>query len=160
VALSDFVAPVDSGRQDYLGGFVVTAGIGEIAIAERFERANDDYAAIMVKALADRLAEAFAERMHELVRRELWGYAPEEAFSPQALVSEPYRGIRPAPGYPAQPDHTEKLTLFRLLDAEAATLTARLDQLDRADQQIAAQNRAAQTVLDAQWPEIDLQQRV
>ena len=118
VALSDFVAPVDSGRQDYLGGFVVTAGIGEIAIAERFERANDDYNSILVKALADRFAEAFAERMHEYVRRELWGYAPDETFGPTDLIGEPYAGIRPAPGYPAQPDHTEKTTLFRLLDAE------------------------------------------
>ena len=118
VALCDFVAPVDSGRQDYLGGFVVTAGIGEIAIAERFERANDDYNSILVKALADRFAEAFAERMHEYVRRELWGYAPDETFGPTDLIGEPYAGIRPAPGYPAQPDHTEKTTLFRLLDAE------------------------------------------
>ena len=118
VALSDFVAPVDSGRKDYLGGFVVTAGIGEIAIAERFERANDDYNSILVKALADRFAEAFAERMHEVVRKELWGYAADETFSPGELIGEPYAGIRPAPGYPAQPDHTEKTTLFRLLDAE------------------------------------------
>ncbi|WP_457581497.1 methionine synthase [Ensifer canadensis] len=120
VALSDFVAPVDSGSRDYLGGFVVTAGIEEVAIAERFERANDDYSSIMVKALADRFAEAFAERMHEYVRKELWGYAADEKFSPQDLVGEPYAGIRPAPGYPAQPDHTEKETLFRLLDAEKA----------------------------------------
>ena len=118
VALSDFVAPVDSGKQDYLGGFVVTAGIGEIAIAERFERANDDYNSILVKALADRFAETFAERMHEYVRKELWGYAADETFSPAELIGEPYAGIRPAPGYPAQPDHTEKTTLFRLLDAE------------------------------------------
>ncbi len=118
LALSDFVAPVGSGSHDYLGGFVVTAGIGEIAIAERFERANDDYSSILVKALADRFAEAFAERMHEYVRKELWGYAPDEAFTPQELIAEPYAGIRPAPGYPAQPDHTEKTTLFRLLDAE------------------------------------------
>ncbi|MCT7666512.1 methionine synthase [Shinella kummerowiae] len=118
VALSDFVAPVESGKQDYLGGFVVTAGIGEIAIAERFERANDDYNSILVKALADRFAEAFAERMHEVVRKELWGYAPDEAFAPDELIGEPYLGIRPAPGYPAQPDHTEKTALFRLLDAE------------------------------------------
>lgn len=118
VALSDFVAPVGSGKQDYLGGFVVTAGIGEIAIAERFERANDDYNSILVKALADRFAEAFAERMHEYVRKELWGYAPDETFGPTDLIGEPYAGIRPAPGYPAQPDHTEKTTLFRLLDAE------------------------------------------
>ncbi|RIY01080.1 methionine synthase [Aureimonas flava] len=119
VALADFVAPKDTGIADYLGGFVVTAGIEEEAIADRFAKANDDYAAIMVKALADRFAEAFAERMHEYVRRELWAYAPEEAFAPEALIAEPYAGIRPAPGYPAQPDHTEKVTLFRLLDAEA-----------------------------------------
>ncbi|TCL93135.1 methionine synthase (B12-dependent) [Rhizobium sp. PP-WC-2G-219] len=119
MALADFVAPTESGVGDYVGGFVVTAGIEEVAIAERFERANDDYAAIMVKALADRFAEAFAERMHEVVRKELWGYAAEEAFEPEALIAEPYAGIRPAPGYPAQPDHTEKTTLFDLLDAEA-----------------------------------------
>jgi 5-methyltetrahydrofolate--homocysteine methyltransferase len=119
MALADFVAPTDSGVADYVGGFVVTAGIEEVAIAERFERANDDYASIMVKALADRFAEAFAERMHEAVRKELWGYAKDEAFEPELLISEPYAGIRPAPGYPAQPDHTEKTTLFSLLDAEA-----------------------------------------
>ncbi|MCW4115534.1 methionine synthase [Aurantimonas sp. MSK8Z-1] len=121
VALSDFVAPLSSGKPDYLGGFVVTAGIEEVAIAERFERANDDYSAILVKALADRFAEAFAERMHEQVRREFWGYAAEERATPQELVEESYQGIRPAPGYPAQPDHTEKATLFELLDATAAT---------------------------------------
>jgi 5-methyltetrahydrofolate--homocysteine methyltransferase len=119
VALSDFVVPEGQGP-DWVGGFVVTAGPEEAEIAARFERANDDYAAIMVKSLADRLAEALAERLHERVRRELWGYS-DEAFAPQELIAEPYRGIRPAPGYPAQPDHTEKLTLFRLLDAEAAT---------------------------------------
>ncbi|MER9415305.1 methionine synthase, partial [Mesorhizobium sp. M0306] len=118
VALSDFVAPADSGKADYLGGFIVTAGIEEVAIAERFERANDDYSSIMVKALADRFAEAFAERMHEKVRKEFWGYAPDENLAPDDLIGEPYRGIRPAPGYPAQPDHTEKATLFRLLDGE------------------------------------------
>ena len=121
VALSDFVAPLGSGIEDYVGGFVVTAGFEEIAIAERFERANDDYSSILVKALADRFAEAFAERMHERVRREFWGYAPDENFTNDELVSEAYGGIRPAPGYPAQPDHTEKDTLFRLLDAEAQT---------------------------------------
>ncbi len=121
VALSDFVAPVDSGVQDYVGGFVVTAGFEEIAIAERFERANDDYSSILVKALADRFAEAFAERMHERVRRGFWGYVPDENFTPDELAAEAYAGIRPAPGYPAQPDHTEKVTLFRLLDAEAKT---------------------------------------
>jgi 5-methyltetrahydrofolate--homocysteine methyltransferase len=118
LALSDFVAPADSGRADYVGGFVVTAGIEEEAISARFVRANDDYSSIIVKALADRFAEAFAEALHERVRREFWAYAPEEAFAPDDLVNEPYRGIRPAPGYPAQPDHTEKGTLFRLLDAE------------------------------------------
>ena len=118
VALSDFVAPAGSGKADWLGGFVVTAGIEEVAIAERFERANDDYSSILVKALADRFAEAFAERMHEKVRKEFWGYAANEAFAPEELIGEPYAGIRPAPGYPAQPDHTEKTTLFRLLDAE------------------------------------------
>ncbi|MCO5730348.1 methionine synthase [Rhizobium sp. SSA_523] len=121
VALSDFVAPIDSGKADYVGGFVVTAGIEEVAIAERFERANDDYSSIMVKALADRFAEAFAERMHEKVRRDYWGYASDEQFSNEDLVAEAYAGIRPAPGYPAQPDHTEKETLFRLLDATATT---------------------------------------
>jgi 5-methyltetrahydrofolate--homocysteine methyltransferase len=118
VALSDFVAPIDSGKRDYIGGFAVTAGIEEEAIADRFARANDDYSSIMVKALADRFAEAFAEAMHQRVRREYWGYAPDETFAPDELVGEPYRGIRPAPGYPAQPDHTEKATLFKLLDAE------------------------------------------
>jgi len=121
VALADFVAPKDSGKADYVGGFVVTAGIEEVAIAERFERANDDYSSIMVKALADRFAEAFAERMHEQVRREYWGYAKDEQFSNEELVAEAYAGIRPAPGYPAQPDHTEKRTLFDLLDAEKTT---------------------------------------
>ncbi|KAA0700391.1 methionine synthase [Neorhizobium sp. P12A] len=121
VALSDFVAPVASGVKDYVGGFVVTSGIEEIAIAERFERANDDYSSILVKALSDRFAEALAERMHERVRREFWGYARDEHLSNEELVSEAYAGIRPAPGYPAQPDHTEKETLFRLLDAEVAT---------------------------------------
>ena len=119
VALSDFVAP--EGRPDYVGGFVVTAGPEESEIAARYERANDDYAAIMVKALADRIAEAMAEMLHERVRKDLWGYAADETFGPQDLIGEPYKGIRPAPGYPAQPDHTEKLTLFRLLDAENAT---------------------------------------
>ena len=121
VAMSDFVAPVESGKQDYVGGFVVTAGIGEVAIAERFERANDDYSAILVKALADRFAEAFAELMHERVRKEFWAYASDETYTPEELIWEPYKGIRPAPGYPAQPDHTEKTTLFHLLDATANT---------------------------------------
>jgi 5-methyltetrahydrofolate--homocysteine methyltransferase len=117
-ALADFVAPVASGVPDYIGGFVVTAGIGEDIIADRFKKANDDYSSILCKALADRLAEAFAERMHARVRREFWGYAPDEALSPEDLILEKYAGIRPAPGYPAQPDHTEKKILFALLDAE------------------------------------------
>src|SRR5690242_12796461 len=117
-ALSDFIAPHDSGVADYIGGFTVTAGIGEDEVAERFKRANDDYSAIMVKALADRLAEAFAERLHQRVRKEFWGYATDETFSNEQLIAEKYRGIRPAPGYPAQPDHTEKGTLFQLLKSE------------------------------------------
>jgi 5-methyltetrahydrofolate--homocysteine methyltransferase len=121
VALADFVAPVATGLADYVGGFAVTAGIGEESVAERFARANDDYSKILSQALADRLAEAFAERMHERVRREFWAYAPDEALSAEELIREAYDGIRPAPGYPAQPDHTEKATLFRLLDAEALT---------------------------------------
>ncbi|MFV0333540.1 MAG: methionine synthase [Tropicimonas sp.] len=120
LALSDFVAPEGRGA-DHVGGFVVTAGPEEAEIAERLDKANDNYGAILVKALADRIAEALAEMLHERVRRDFWGYAPDEAFDPQALIAEPYAGIRPAPGYPAQPDHTEKTTLFRLLDAEAAT---------------------------------------
>jgi 5-methyltetrahydrofolate--homocysteine methyltransferase len=120
LALSDFVAPEGKGA-DHVGGFVVTAGPEEIEIAQRLDKANDNYGAILVKALADRIAEAMAEMLHEKVRREFWGYAPDEAFDPQALIGEPYNGIRPAPGYPAQPDHTEKRTLFSLLDAEAAT---------------------------------------
>ncbi len=101
-----------------IGAFTVTAGIGEDEVAERFKRANDDYSSIMVKALADRLAEAFAERLHQRVRRELWAYAPDEGLSNAELIAEKYRGIRPAPGYPAQPDHTEKETLFTLLESE------------------------------------------
>jgi 5-methyltetrahydrofolate--homocysteine methyltransferase len=118
LALADFVAPKETGRADYIGGFAVTAGIGEEDVACRFERANDDYSKIMVKALADRLAESFAEALHEKVRRELWAYAPDEKLSNEQLIAEDYAGIRPAPGYPAQPDHTEKGTLFALLDAE------------------------------------------
>lgn len=118
-ALADFIAPAGTGVPDYIGGFVVTAGIGEDVVADRFKMANDDYSSILCKALADRLAEAFAERMHARVRREFWAYAPDEALSPEDLILEKYQGIRPAPGYPAQPDHTEKATLFELLDAEA-----------------------------------------
>jgi 5-methyltetrahydrofolate--homocysteine methyltransferase len=116
VALSDFVAP--KGSADHIGAFVVTAGIGEDEIADRFKSANDDYSSIMVKALADRLAEAFAERLHQKVRKEFWGYAADETLSNADLIAEKYQGIRPAPGYPAQPDHTEKGTLFQLLGGE------------------------------------------
>ena len=117
-ALSDFIAPRQSRLADYIGGFTVTAGIGEDEVAERFKRANDDYSSIMVKALADRLAEALAERLHQRVRKEFWGYAADETLSNEQLIAEKYRGIRPAPGYPAQPDHTEKGTLFSLLKSE------------------------------------------
>jgi 5-methyltetrahydrofolate--homocysteine methyltransferase len=116
LALADFVAPQASGVADYIGAFLVTAGIGSEAIAEKFKRAGDDYSAIMIKALADRLAEAFAERLHQRVRTEFWGYAQNETLEFSDLIAESYRGIRPAPGYPAQPDHTEKATLFELLD--------------------------------------------
>jgi 5-methyltetrahydrofolate--homocysteine methyltransferase len=114
LALSDFVAP--RGVRDYIGAFAVTAGIGIEQQLAKFEQAHDDYSAIMLKALADRLAEALAERMHERVRREFWGYAPDERLTNEQLIREEYRGIRPAPGYPACPDHTEKATLWRLLD--------------------------------------------
>ncbi|GAB3712516.1 methionine synthase [Spirosoma flavus] len=115
--LSDFIAPLESGREDYIGGFAVTAGIGIEALLEKYERDHDDYNSIMVKAIADRLAEAFAERMHERVRTEFWPYATNETFTNDQLIKEEYQGIRPAPGYPACPDHTEKETLFNLLDA-------------------------------------------
>ncbi|HTT98694.1 MAG TPA: methionine synthase [Rhizomicrobium sp.] len=117
MALADFIGP--KGVPDFIGGFAVTAGLGEDAHIKAFEAAHDDYSAILLRALADRLAEAFAERMHERVRREFWAYAPDEALTNEQLITEAYRGIRPAPGYPAQPDHTEKGTLFKLLDAEA-----------------------------------------
>ena len=129
LALADFVAPVESGKLDYIGGFVVTAGIEEVAIAERFERANDDYSSIMVKALADRFAEAMAEVLHLRVRTEFWPYAADEALSVDEVLLEKFRGIRPAPGYPAQPDHTEKRTLFRLLDSERS-IGVRLTESD------------------------------
>jgi len=116
--LSDFVAPKGSGLQDYIGAFAVTAGLGIEDHVRRFEEAHDDYHAIMVKALADRLAEAFAELMHERVRKEFWGYASQERLNNEALIREEYRGIRPAPGYPACPEHTEKGVLWRLIDAE------------------------------------------
>ncbi len=117
LALSDFVAPLGSGVGDYLGGFAVTTGLGVEDAARRFEAAHDDYDAILLKALADRLAEAFAETLHERVRRDLWGYAADESLTNADLIAEQYQGIRPAPGYPACPDHTEKATLFDLLRA-------------------------------------------
>jgi 5-methyltetrahydrofolate--homocysteine methyltransferase len=119
--LADFVAPKDSGVQDWIGGFAVTAGIGIDEHVARFEAGHDDYSSILLKALADRLAEAFAERLHERVRKEFWGYQPDEALDNDTLIAEGYRGIRPAPGYPACPEHTEKGTLFELLDATANT---------------------------------------
>ncbi len=121
LCLADFIAPAGRGVADWIGGFAVTAGHGIEPHLARFEAAHDDYSAILLKALADRLAEAFAERLHQRVRTEFWGYAVEEALDNDALIAERYRGIRPAPGYPACPDHTEKATLFRLLDAEART---------------------------------------
>jgi 5-methyltetrahydrofolate--homocysteine methyltransferase len=119
LALADFIAPSDAASPDYLGAFAVTTGFGLDTVVERFESAHDDYSAIMAKALADRLAEAFAERLHQRVRTEFWGYAHDEDLDNDALIEERYQGIRPAPGYPACPDHTEKKTLFELLDVEA-----------------------------------------
>ncbi|MGL1889759.1 MAG: methionine synthase [Reichenbachiella sp.] len=121
LSLADFVAPTESGRQDYMGGFAVTTGIGIEKLIEKYEKDHDDYSSIMVKAIADRLAEAFAELMHTKVRKELWGYASDENLENDALISEKYQGIRPAPGYPACPDHTEKPILFDLLDATKET---------------------------------------
>ncbi len=120
-SLADFIAPKESGKADWIGGFAVTTGHGVDELSKAYETAGDDYNAIMVQALTDRLAEAFAERMHERVRKEFWGYAPEETLDNDALIAEKYQGIRPAPGYPACPDHTEKATLFRLLNASENT---------------------------------------
>jgi 5-methyltetrahydrofolate--homocysteine methyltransferase len=116
-ALADFVAPRESGREDYVGAFAVTAGIGCDELAASFHARHDDYNSIMAKALADRLAEAFAELLHEQARRD-WGYGRDEKLTNEELIAEKYRGIRPAPGYPACPDHTEKRTIFQLLSAE------------------------------------------
>jgi 5-methyltetrahydrofolate--homocysteine methyltransferase len=116
-SLADFVAPVESGRKDYVGGFAVTAGHGCDELCREYDAKHDDYSSILVKAIADRLAEAFAEWLHEKVRRE-WGYGEDEQFTNEDLIEERYRGIRPAPGYPACPDHTEKVSLFKLLEAE------------------------------------------
>ncbi len=118
VALADFIAPKESGMKDYIGAFAVTTGIGSDELVEKYERDNDDYNSIMVKAIADRLAEAFAEHLHERVRKEFWGYSEDENLSNEELIKEKYTGIRPAAGYPAQPDHTEKPIIFKLLDVE------------------------------------------
>ncbi|MGA7115703.1 MAG: methionine synthase, partial [Hyphomicrobium sp.] len=120
-ALADFIAPKETGLPDYIGGFAVTTGIGEEEALNKYIKETDDYGRILLKALADRLAEAFAERMHERVRKELWGYAKSEKFTPDELILEKYDGIRPAPGYPAQPDHTEKATLWTLMDVPRNT---------------------------------------
>lgn len=117
-SLADFIAPQSASKKDYIGIFAVTAGIGIEKLLEKYKAAHDDYSEIMVKALADRLAEAFAECLHEKVRKEYWGYQPSERLSGDDLIAEKYVGIRPAPGYPACPDHTEKEILFEILDAE------------------------------------------
>jgi len=134
-SLADFIATKESGKKDYIGGFIVTAGIGAEELAKAYEADQDDYNSIMVKALADRLAEAFAERMHERVRKEFWGYANNETLENQDLIKEQYKGIRPAPGYPACPDHTEKESLFSLLNGEensGVTLTEHFAMLPAA----------------------------
>ena len=120
-SLSDFIAPITANTKDYIGGFIVTTGQGVDEQVKVFEADLDDYSAIMLKALADRLAEAFAEYMHERVRKDIWGYAADETLANDALIKEKYKGIRPAPGYPACPDHTEKATLFSLLEADQHT---------------------------------------
>jgi 5-methyltetrahydrofolate--homocysteine methyltransferase len=118
LALADFICPVEEKKDDYIGAFVVTTGHGIEEYLARFEEDHDDYSSIMLKALADRLAEAFAEKLHEVVRKDIWGYSKDENFSNDELIKEVYKGIRPAPGYPACPDHTEKIGLFKLLNAE------------------------------------------
>jgi 5-methyltetrahydrofolate--homocysteine methyltransferase len=123
LSLADYIAPKETGVADYIGAFVVTAGLGAEELCKRYERNHDDYSSIMVKALADRFAEAAAEWLHERVRKELWGYAAQEQFSNEELIKEEYTGIRPAPGYPACPEHSEKRKLFDLLSAEKHTGT-------------------------------------
>jgi 5-methyltetrahydrofolate--homocysteine methyltransferase len=118
IALADFIAPKDNGVTDYMGAFCVTTGFGVDEWAAEFEKDLDDYNSIMVKALADRFAEAFAEYLHEKVRKEIWGYSKDETLSAEAMIAEEYKGIRPAPGYPACPDHLEKPTIWKLLDVE------------------------------------------
>ena len=121
MCLSDFIAPVNSCKKDWIGAFAVSAGFGTEKIAENFKSNNDDYSAIMIKILADRLAEAFAEYLHELVRKDYWGYSPDESLDIDRMIQEKYQGIRPAPGYPACPDHTEKITLFEMLNVTENT---------------------------------------
>jgi 5-methyltetrahydrofolate--homocysteine methyltransferase len=135
LALADFVAPKDSGVSDYIGAFAVTAGIGLDQLVKKFEREHDDYNSIMAKALADRLAEAFAELMHERTRMEFWGYAKDEHLTNEEIIAEKYQGIRPAAGYPACPDHTEKPIIFDLLkatDSTGITLTENMAMLPAA----------------------------
>ena len=121
IALSDFIAPKNSSKKDYIGTFCVSTGFGSDELCKKYEDDNDDYSSIMVKALADRLAEAFAECLHQKVRKEYWAYEPDESLVNEDLIEEKYKGIRPAPGYPACPDHTEKATLFALLGATEKT---------------------------------------
>ena len=121
LCLADFVAPKDSGIKDYVGGFAVTAGIGADSLAYQFEENKDDYQSIMIKALADRLTEALAEQIHQRIRTEFWAYVSTESWTNDDLIAENYAGIRPAPGYPACPDHTEKRILFDLLHVESST---------------------------------------
>jgi 5-methyltetrahydrofolate--homocysteine methyltransferase len=121
ISLADFIAPKETGIKDYMGFFAVTAGIGIEPVVEKYEKDHDDYNSIMIKAVADRLAEAFAELMHEKVRKEFWGYSKDENLTDEQLIKEEYVGIRPAPGYPACPDHTEKPPLFDLLNAQEKT---------------------------------------
>jgi 5-methyltetrahydrofolate--homocysteine methyltransferase len=118
-SLADYVAPKSTGLRDYVGAFAVTAGLGSADKIMEFKAALDDYSAILLESLADRLAEAFAERLHERVRTEFWGYQPDESLDSEALIKEKYVGIRPAPGYPACPEHTEKSTIWSLLDVKA-----------------------------------------
>ena len=121
LALSDFIAPKNSGKKDFIGGFVVTSGLNIEKKVKEFENDHDDYNSILLKAMADRLAEAFAEFLHEKVRKEIWGYDVSESLTNEELIKENYKGIRPAPGYPACPDHTEKTGLFTLLNATELT---------------------------------------
>ena len=118
---ADFIAPASSGIQDYIGGFAVSTGFGQDEVCKKYEQESDDYNSIMVKALTDRLAEALAEYLHVYVRRELWGYSPDETLTPEQVLRVEYQGIRPAPGYPSQPDHTEKTTLWSLMNVTEET---------------------------------------